>query len=192
MFRKLATRFDYDEWLDHTMKKWAYLILYVLLALFSWQSFAEADVTLPAGQLRSGCFVVMHKMYSPSIDQNVNANVFDLQILWKCPGAEIIQIGKINAEGVGPEVVTVFYRPNEIVVLARWTSGSDGADFEGYFYQVNAYRLEQGNGKIIFKRELEITKAFGDGYDGILDGKRVNFPYKNAAAIRSHLAKLGL
>ncbi|HKR39524.1 MAG TPA: hypothetical protein VJU59_07555 [Paraburkholderia sp.] len=174
------------------MKILVRLTLSILLSAFCSQSFADADVVLPAKQLRPGCFVELHKTYPSSVDPNVNANVFDLHLLWKCGDAEAIPIGEVDAEGTGPEIVTVFYRPNEIVMLARWASGSAGADFAGDLYQVNAFRLQQVNGQAKFERVPEITKAFGEGYDGVLNGKHVTFPYKNAAAIRARLAALGL
>ena len=114
------------------------------------------------------------------------------RLLWKCRGAATVEIGRIEAEGTGPEIATVFYRPNEIVTLARWTSASAGANFEGDFYQVDAFRLERASGRTSFWSGPEIAKAFGDGYDGVLDGKRVTFPYKHAVAIRARLLEPGL
>jgi len=174
------------------MKNRIFLVIAIFLSVFSGRIFAESDVSLSATQIRPGCSVVMHKVYPADIDPNVNAAVFDQQLFWKCKGAEAVPVGTIGAEGGGPEIVTVFYRRNEIVVLARWTSGSAGADFQGSFYQVNAFRLEQANNQTTFRTVPAITKAFGDGYDGTLNGKRVTFPYKNAASIRARLAALGL
>ena len=175
-----------------TMKNRILLVFAVFLAVSSGHVFAESDVSLSAKQIRPGCSVVIHKVYPSDIDPNVNATVFDQQLFWKCNGAETVPVGTIGAEGAGPEIVTVFYRPNEIVVLARWTSGSAGADFQGHFYQVNAFRLLQANNRTTFRAVPAVTKAFGDGYDGVLNGKRVTFPYKNAASIRARLAVLGL
>lgn len=166
-------------------------ILVVCLSFFSAQIFAEGDVSLSAKQIRPGCSVVIHKAYPLGIDPNVNATVFDQQLFWKCSGSEAVPVGTIDAEGSGPEIIAVFYRPNEIVVLARWTSSSAGADFQGDFYRVNAFRLEQADNRTKFRAVPAITKAFGDGYDGVLDGKRVTFLYKNAAAIRARLTALG-
>jgi len=175
-----------------TMKNKVLLVLAIFLSVFSGQIFAESDVSLSAKQIRPGCVVILHKAYPSDTDPNVNATVFDEKIFWKCDGAEAVPVGTIEAEGSGPEIVTVFYRPNEIVVLARWTSGSAGADFQGDFYQVSAFRLDQTNNRTTFRAVPAITKAFGDGYDGVLNGKRVTFPYKNAASIRARLAALGL
>ena len=174
------------------MKEQVILALAIFLSVLSGQSFAEGDATLSADQVRHGCSIVLHKIYRSDVDSNVNAAVFDQQILWKCTGADAIPIGTIGAEGNGPEIVTIFYRANEIVVLARWTSGSAGATFQGEFYQVNAYRLEKAGNRTTFRAEPNITKAFGDGHDGMLDDKRVTFPYKNAAAIHARLKELGL
>ncbi|PMS14785.1 hypothetical protein C0Z18_30275 [Trinickia dabaoshanensis] len=153
---------------------------------------AGGDVSLSAKQIRPGCSVVIHKAYPAGIDPNVNATVFDRQLSWKCNGAEVVPIGTIEAEGSGPEIVTVFYRQNEIIVLARWPSDSAGADFQGDFYRVDAFRLERTNNQTTFRAVPAITHAFGDGYDGVLNGKRMAFPYKNAASIRARLAALGL
>ena len=191
MRRKLAQRVNGRERMG-TMKTRILLVLAIFLSVFSEQIFAESDLSLSAKQIRPGCFVVMHKAYPSGIDPNVNATVFDEQLFWKCNGAEAVPVGTIEAEGSGPEIVTVFYRQNEIVVLARWTSRSAGADFQGEFYQVNAFRLEQENNQTTFRTVPAITKAFGDGYDGVLNGKRVTFRYKNAASIRARLAALGL
>ncbi|WDD90252.1 hypothetical protein Bsp3421_000074 (plasmid) [Burkholderia sp. FERM BP-3421] len=174
------------------MKKTFLTLISTALMLFSGYAFADGDVTLPAKQVRPGCSVVIHKEYPPGVDPNVSSAVFDQQLLWKCDGAEAVMIGTIEAEGGGPEIVTVFYRANDVVVLARWASASAGADFQGDFYQVSAYRLEALGNKTTFKALPAITKAFGDGYDGLLDGKQVTFPYKNAASIRARLAALGL
>jgi len=48
------------------------------------------------------------------------------------------------------------------------------------------------NDQATFRTVPAITKAFGDGYDGALNEKRVTFPYKNAASIGARLAALGL
>ncbi|WP_144143747.1 hypothetical protein [Paraburkholderia sp. BCC1884] len=174
------------------MKHTFLVLIAIAVVFFSGQVFAGDDVTLSANQIHPGCSVVMHKQYPSGVDPNVNSTVFDQQLLWKCEGAQIVKIGAIETEGGGPKIVTVFYRPNEIVVLARWTSASAGADFQGDFYQVSAFRLEKIGNQTAFKALPAITKAFGDGYDGLLDGKRVTFPYKNAASIRVRLAALGL
>ncbi|WP_186014494.1 hypothetical protein [Burkholderia gladioli] len=76
--------------------------------------------------------------------------------------------------------------------MARWRSDAASADFHGDFYQVSAFRLEEVGKQARFKAVLAVTKAFGDGYDGLLDGRRVRFPYKNAASIRTRLRALGL
>ena len=175
-----------------TMRNGILLVPAILLSAFSGQISAESDVSWSAKQIRAGCSVVMHKTYPSGIDRNVNATVFDERLFWKCTGAEAVPVGTIEAEGSGPEIVTVFYRRNEIVVLARWTSGSAAADFQGDFYEVKAFHLENANNQTTFRAVPAITKAFGDGYDGVLNGKRVTFPYKNAASIRARLAALGL
>lgn len=175
-----------------TMRHKVLLVLAIFLSVFSGQIFAESDVSLSAKQIRPGCVVILDKAYPSATDPNMNATVFDERIFWKCDGAEAVPVGTIEAEGSGPEIGAVVYRSNEIVILARWTSGSAGADFQGDFYQVSAFRLEQTNNRTTFRALPAITKAFGDGYDGVLNGKRVTFPYKNAASIRARLAALGL
>lgn len=191
MFGKMAQRFDCSKRMV-SMKN-AFVVLFAAALVFaSGQAFADGDVTLPAKQIRPGCSVILHKEYPPGTDPNVNSAVFDEQLLWKCAGAPTVKVGTIEAEGGGPEIVTVFYRKREIIVLARWTSGSAGADFQGDFYQVSAFRLEEVGNQTTFKALPAITKAFGDGYDGVLNGKPVTFPYKNAASIRARLTALGL
>ena len=170
-------------------------ILFVLTTFLSFvfgQVLAASDVSLSARQMRPGCSVLIHKAYAVGIDPNVNATVFDQHLLWKCDGAEVVPVGTIEAEGSGPEIVTVFYRSNEIIVLARWRSASVAADFQGDFYRIDAFRLERTNSRTTFRAVPAITKAFGHGYDGVLNGKRVTFPYKNAASIRARLEALGL
>ncbi len=162
------------------------------MVTFFGHVFADGDVALSAKQIRSGCSVAIHKEYPSGVDPNISSAVFDQQPLWECDGAEAVTIGRIEAERGGSEIVTVFYRANEVVVLARWASASAGADFQGDFYQASAYRLEAVGNKTTFKAIPAITKVFGDGYDGLFDGKRVTFPYKDAASICARLAALGL
>ncbi|MDN7604996.1 hypothetical protein [Burkholderia gladioli] len=175
-----------------SMKNTFLMLISTALILFSAKVFADGDMTLSARQVRPGCSVVVHKEYPSGVDPNINSAAFDQQLRWKCDGAPTVKIGTIEAQGSGPEIVTVFYRPNEILVLARWRSDAASADFHGDFYQVSAFRLEEVGKQARFKAVLAVTKAFGDGYDGLLDGRRVTFPYKNAASIRTRLRALGL
>ncbi|WP_186147683.1 hypothetical protein [Burkholderia gladioli] len=168
------------------------VVIYTALMLASAKVFADGDMTLSAKQVRPGCSVVVHKEYPSGVDPNINSAVFDQQLRWKCDGAPTVKVGTIEAQGSGPKIVTVFYRPNEILVLARWRSDAASTDFHGDFYQVSAFRLEEVGKQATFKAVPAVTKAFGDGYDGLLDGRRVTFPYKNAASIRTRLRALGL
>lgn len=175
-----------------SMKNTFLMLISTALMLFSVKVFADGDMTLSAKQIRRGCSVVVHKEYPPGVDPNINSASFDLQLLWNCDGAPTVKIGTIEAEGGGPEIVTVFYRPSEVVVLARWRSISPSADFQDDFYQVSAFRLEEAGKQPMFRALPAFTKAFGDGYDGVLDGRRVTFPYKNAESVRARLRALGL
>ena len=56
----------------------------------------------------------------------------------------------------------------------------------------SAHKHDDGPDVQRAKTTISITKAFGDGYDGVLNGKHVAFPCKNAASIRARLAALGL
>ncbi|WP_186170009.1 hypothetical protein [Burkholderia gladioli] len=119
------------------MKNTFLMLISTALMLFSVKVFADGDMTLSAKQIRRGCSVVVHKEYPPGVDPNINSASFDLQLLWNCDGAPTVKIGTIEAEGGGPEIVTVFYRPSEVVVLARWRSISPSADFQGDFRSVH-------------------------------------------------------
>ncbi len=147
------------------------------------------DVTLSAATLRAGCTVVLHPQ---PIDEPGTGGAFDMQLLWQCRSGAPVSIGTIGAEGGGPEIVTVFYRPDEIVTLARWESSSPVADFQGEFYEVDAFRLVQHGGATAFVPVPAIRRAFGDGEDGTRGNTRRVFRYKTAAAIRARLAALGL
>jgi hypothetical protein len=69
---------------------------------------------------------------------------------------------------------------------------SSGADFQGYFYQITAYNPNRNGKNISFVRRGDISNAFGDGYDGVMDGKKVTFPYTNAQLVRRRLSEFGL
>ncbi|WP_186062398.1 hypothetical protein, partial [Burkholderia gladioli] len=119
-----------------SMKNTFLMLISTALILFSAKVFADGDMTLSAKQIRPGCSVVVHKEYPSGVDPNINSAAFDQQLRWKCDGAPTVKIGTIEAQGSGPEIVTVFYRPNEILVLARWRSDAGPVRnfvFEAYF-----------------------------------------------------------
>lgn len=129
------------------------VVIYTALMLASAKVFADGDMTLSAKQIRLGCSVVVHKEYPSGVDPNINSTAFDQQLRWKRDGTPTVKIGTIEAQGGGPEIVTVFYRPNEILVLARWRSDAASADFHGDFYRVSAFHLEEVGKQATFKVE---------------------------------------
>ncbi|MCP2086124.1 UNVERIFIED_ORG: hypothetical protein J2Y81_002141 [Paraburkholderia sediminicola] len=172
------------------MKRYRLFILIILVGLCR-SAFSEPVQLVSAKQLQVGCAIGLTKVVPKSVDVNVNSDIFDIAMTWQCGSEPPVAIDKFEAEGSGPEIVTVFYRKNQIVVLARWLSKSSAADFQGYFYQVTAYDLNRNSKNISFTKRNDITDAFGDGYDGVMDGKKVTFPYTNAQLVRRRLSELG-
>ncbi|WP_321951734.1 hypothetical protein [Paraburkholderia bannensis] len=84
----------------------------------------------------------------------------------------------------------MFYTKNrDVIVLVRWDESFQ--DSKATRYKVFAYRYAGDISDTPFVKMDRLFRNFGDGYDGILNGKRTDFPFKTAAAIRKRLAELG-
>lgn len=98
----------------------------------------------------------------------------------------------LGPEGGTAEIATVFTMDTdgdqspELFMLAKWPIRHSGIRTEGTYYQVFVYRRHTcDGGGLKFERAHDIEGQLGSGFDGMHDGERVSFPYKDYESIRA-------
>lgn len=107
-------------------------------------------------------------------------------------GLRTAHLQTLGPEGGAAEIATAFtldgdgdQRP-ELFLLARWPIRHSGIGVEGTYFQVFVYRKVAGDdGGVDFERAPAIEARFGSGFDGMQEGERVSFPYKDFESIRA-------
>ena len=77
------------------------------------------------------------------------------------------------------------------MILVKWSTNSQASDFQGDYYKVYVYDYKKTQIERPFASRDDIDKRFGEGWDGILNGKKIVYQYKDAKGIRSRLKKIG-
>jgi hypothetical protein len=170
-------------------------VLFLNIALIAiWPSFGRCGEPLiqhlPANRIERGCSLNLYAVESEKVAIGRSDRALDLR--WSCAGEELKTIDTYQINGGSPQVVTILYRKNRnIIVLVKWETRSRGADLFGDSYKIYAYRYMSINGNKSFSVNRNIMNKLGEGLEGDMDGRPVHFPYKDAAAIRKVLDRLG-
>jgi hypothetical protein len=98
--------------------------------------------------------------------------------------------------GVTPEVKSVFVtgeNPKKIFSIVAWAADEPSIGTGGNIYQVFAYdeRIEKGGVVPKLRQDIELTKRFGVGFDGMREGQSVTYKYKSATAVKRQLLEWG-
>lgn len=111
-------------------------------------------------------------------------------------GYKDVYVGNIGQEGGPPIIESVFLAnadadpDKELFVLVRWEIRHPGIDTLGNYYEARIYDNKpshQGNG---LRRLTSLEERIGTGLDGVQEGRKVSFPYKDAASIRKLLQQI--
>lgn len=151
-----------------------------------------ASPSIAGNDLRAGCKIVFPKDIKHSDSDPLSSGNFDIKVIWTCIGTHEITIDRYEIDGDSPEIVTVFFWKNQkTVILVKWSTNSQASDFQGDYYRVYVYDYKKNQGEKPFVSRNDIDKKFGEGWDGILNGRKVVYQYKDAKSIRSRLKKIG-
>jgi hypothetical protein len=116
-------------------------------------------------------------------------------VKWKCEDGTTVPIDRYEVEGGSREVATVlFWKRKRVVTLVKWSVNSRASDFQGNFYKIYIYKfndVKEAHPQP-FVREDVIMKKFGSGWDGVMDGVVIKYPFKDAASIRKRLKKINV
>jgi hypothetical protein len=169
------------------------LRLLILAFIFASPTLAWCDEhliqRLPADQIENGCNLYLYALETESPALGRPDHSLDLR--WACKDGQAEIIDTYEIEGGSPSVVTILYRKNrDIVVLVKWESNSQAADIIGDYYKIYVYRHTPENFSKRFYSDKETMKKLGEGWEGVMNGRRVHFPYKDAASIRKALDRL--
>jgi hypothetical protein len=96
--------------------------------------------------------------------------------------------------GVTPRIVSAFTngkQPKKLFVIVVWRADSPALNTGGSIYQVFAYdeKIEPSNGDSNLHEDIFLGKRFGIGFDGVREGRRLTYKYKNASAVRRQLSR---
>jgi hypothetical protein len=141
---------------------------------------------LSAGNIQPGCNLkIVRYGYDPS-----DVKKYGLSLNWQCADSNPSIVDSYAVDNVSPEVVTVFYtKKRDVVVLVRWKNQTQ--DSVTTRYKVFAYRYVGDISDTPFVRLDRLSERFGEGFDGIVNGKQTEYPFKTAADIRKRLAEFG-
>ena len=112
-------------------------------------------------------------------------------------GRERAYIDEIPSEGGPPIIESVFTDQadsdpaKELFVLVRWEVRHYGLQTEGNLFELLIYDDALTAGGCGLKQITRLARSFGTGFDGLQEGTRVHYRFKNAPAIRKHLRALG-
>jgi hypothetical protein len=141
---------------------------------------------LPADQIQNGCNLSLYALETESPALGRPDHSLDLR--WACNDGQTKIIDTYEIEGGSPSVETILYRKNrDIVALVKWESNSQAADIVGDYYKIYVYQYDPENLVSPFHSDKETMKKLGEGWEGVMNGRRVHFPYKDAASIRKAL-----
>jgi hypothetical protein len=117
---------------------------------------------------------------------------YSIDLRWACRGQRARVIDHYEIDGGSPDIVTVFFRKGrDVIVLVKWSTNSQAADIQGDYYKTYIYRYQPKNFSNPFLIEHDVAAKLGEGWDGVIDGRPVRYPYKNALSIRKALDRLG-
>lgn len=143
-----------------------------------------------AAAIRGGCSIFFSKELHPFPDDALSAPPFDVDATWNCRDGENLAIDQFKINGSSPEVVTVFYwKKRDIVMLVRWSPNSQAADYSGDYYQIFICEYARKLGKGLITKNESMMERIPPGWDGFDNstGKKLTYPFKDAASIRRRL-----
>lgn len=151
-----------------------------------------ASSSILGNDLRAGCKIVFPKDNKRSDDDPLSTGNFEIEVIWTCIGTREITIDRYEIDGGSPEIVTVFFWKNQkTVILVKWPINLQASDFQGDYYKVYVYDYKKNQIEKPFVSRDDIDNKFGEGWDGILNDKKVVYRYKDAKSIKSRLRKIG-
>lgn len=94
--------------------------------------------------------------------------------------------------GSKPRIASIFTngrKPRKLFVIVAWGVDAPALNTGGSIYQVFVYdeKLDVINGDSHLREDISLGKRFGIGFDGVREGRRVTYKYKNAYAVRHQL-----
>jgi hypothetical protein len=175
------------------VNRWRFLELFFALAV-AWPIVGWCDEfslqKIPAERIQKGCDLEFYAL--PDGKPAIGRPNHSIDLRWTCGDQPPRVIDNYEIAGGSPDIVTVFYRKRQdVMVLVKWSTNSQAADAQGDYYKIYVYRYTQRNSDKPFLLQPDVMKELGEGWDGTVDGRSVHFPYKDALSIRKALNRLG-
>jgi hypothetical protein len=161
-------------------------LLSTLLASISASAEPGSPDSLAADDIVPDCRFLVNN-YGRNL---MDIDKYNVSITWQCANSKPYVLDSYSAESTGPQIVTVFYtKKRDVIALLKWQNVNSKSSDTAH-YKVFAYRYVGDISDTPFIRLDRLMERFGDGFDGIVNGKHVEYPFKNAASIRKRLAEL--
>ncbi|BDB26155.1 hypothetical protein CTP10_R35500 [Cupriavidus sp. P-10] len=161
-------------------------IKFFIVGLLSAAGFANA-----AAELK--CCKVIFFGNESCIEYHAYAGPDGDQVALHLLGRERINVAVYEPEGGAlPRIVSVFTSgksPKKLFVIVAWRSDNSVLNTGGSVFQVFVYdeKMEYSKGSPSLVEDTLLGNRFGAGFDGIREGKRISYKYKNAESVRRQL-----
>lgn len=132
--------------------------------------------------------------YSP---QNEGEPNLDIYISYRSKGqTQHAHLETIEPEGQAAEIKSIFTlrerntSSRQLFIITSWPINHSSIGTSGTYYKVYAYRASTREAGIAeFTRAIDVEDKLGSGLDGIREGVKVSFPYKDYESIRTALRR---
>ncbi|WP_146122037.1 hypothetical protein [Burkholderia multivorans] len=177
------------EWMVKKIIYAATIIIGIIFSSASALAENESPDKISANPVENGCDLIFSKELRPLQNDPLSTPPYDVAVQWSCRDGQVVNVDKYAINGSSPTVVTVlFWRKRYVVVLVKWATNSSAADYVGDYYETFVYKHRKVNGAVSLAKDDSISKLFPPGWDGYAkNGKRIAYPYKDAASIRKLL-----
>jgi len=146
------------------VNRWRFLKLF-LAAAAAWPIVGWCDEfilqKIPAEQIQKGCDLDFYAV--PDGSPSIGRPGHSIDLRWACVDQPPRVIDNYEIEGGSPDIVTVFYRKRQdVIVLVRWSTNSQAADpprrlLQDLYIQAHAQKSRQA----IFASAQRYEQAWG-------------------------------
>lgn len=123
-------------------------------------------------------------------DNNEHPEVKALFSPDRCHPERSITFDTFSYDGSIANIESVFwgkglYKGN-LFIIVSWVYNLDGVNTVGKYYSVYAYNYSESE----ITKNTDLTNKFGEGQDGLMEGKPVKYKFKTAENIWSYLKEV--
>ena len=106
----------------------------------------------------------------------------------------VVLVGHYPPEGASPPAIVSVFKacvPEKLFVIVSWNADIPALNTGGSIYEIFAYdpKIVNIDGVKSLLSNDSLARKFGVGFDGIREGRKVTYKYKNAGVVKQQLNK---